>query len=840
MAELQPDTAAVLRWALWYAGRGWPVFPCKGKRPPKGLAWRDEATSDPDKIRAWWAEYPEANVAIAVPAGLVILDVDMHGRDGLAALKALEAEHEELPDTLMAKTGSGGIHVWLRLPEGVEHGNARGKLDKAFFDVRGHGGYVIAAPSVHPDTGHCYVWEGGSRGVETPIAPIPDWLLAIMKGGKEPARHATVLPFSRPDERVRTLKRASAYLEKLDPAIAGSGGHDTTWEAACAMVRGFGLSEGEAYGLLASEYNDRCRPPWSEADLRHKVSGAAGDSSRPWGYLLTAGLPAQVRARVRATRPEEGQAHRDGEGEGEGEGGDEERDELPEIDVGNRQLRDLISEAWDALHLANDPPSIFRRGGTLAQVAPDEEHGPVVRSMCLDSVHGHLARVADWVVWIEGKDGPQRKNARASKDIARDLLVYTREDLPELEGVAFAPTFDRTGRLVTEAGYDAGAKTWLHLADTLKVEPVPEEPTADDVAAALALLRDDVLVDFPLVGESDWAHALAMLLLPYMRQLVSGPTPLHLVEATGPGSGKGLLTEVVYELAMGAPLVATTLPSTDDEIAKMLLAELLKAQPIVTLDNASERIVIRSPSLASTVASTRTTGRHLGHSSMITVKNRAMWILTGNNPSMSLEIARRCIRIRIAPKQDRPWLREGFKHDPLLGWVRSERSAIVRACLVLIQAWVAAGQPPGKQRLGSFEGWAQAMGGLLDTVGVPGFLTGLEDLYEAADVDGNAWREFAAAWTDQRGEAWQSCRDLRILATELELLAHVLGDKGERSQQTRLGKALKRMEGRIFGDRQLTSKKDKRSKSALYRLARVGEADEPAPGETCPIFDGEW
>ncbi len=39
------------------------------------------------------------------------------------------------------------------------------------------------------------------------------------------------------------------------------------------------------------------------------------------------------------------------------------------------------------------------------------------------------------------------------------------------------------------------------------------------------------------MDEADRAHALALLLLPYARDLIDGPTPNHLAESPEPGSG---------------------------------------------------------------------------------------------------------------------------------------------------------------------------------------------------------------------------------------------------------------------------------------------------------------
>ena len=68
------------------------------------------------------------------------------------------------------------------------------------------------------------------------------------------------------------LRRAAAYLEKLEPAIQGSNGSSPTYRAACELYR-FGLTDSEAMSLLR-QYNDRCSPPWSDAELAHKLDDA--------------------------------------------------------------------------------------------------------------------------------------------------------------------------------------------------------------------------------------------------------------------------------------------------------------------------------------------------------------------------------------------------------------------------------------------------------------------------------------------------------------------------------------------------------------------------------------
>lgn len=98
------------------------------------------------------------------------------------------------------------------------------------------------------------------------------------------------------------IARASAYLATLDPAISGQHGHDATFRAACKLVE-FGLSEGEVLGLLAREYNPHCQPPWSDAELAHKVADAFRENGHRHGAKLTEVKPAPAGTPSEDKRP---------------------------------------------------------------------------------------------------------------------------------------------------------------------------------------------------------------------------------------------------------------------------------------------------------------------------------------------------------------------------------------------------------------------------------------------------------------------------------------------------------------------------------------------------------
>lgn len=98
-------------------------------------------------------------------------------------------------------------------------------------------------------------------------------------------RSTNVLKPRRPSTGAGRVERARAFLEHAEPAIAGQHGDLQTFRLCCRVIRGFALSDEEAMSAL-SEWNTRCVPPWSEHELRQKVTNARRYGREPHGGLL--------------------------------------------------------------------------------------------------------------------------------------------------------------------------------------------------------------------------------------------------------------------------------------------------------------------------------------------------------------------------------------------------------------------------------------------------------------------------------------------------------------------------------------------------------------------------
>ena len=330
--------------ALRYAKRGWPVFPifnptfrankvvCScpegdkcdriGKHPNFRLVDHGlhGATCDMAAVERWWTQDPCSSIGIRMGrrsmeegiyegCGYVLLDIDNgysdkgHLRQGDYEMDILEDCIGKLPDTWETRSGTGR-HLWFRHPGGDLVLTNKGNLqvpkpetwgdEVAFLDktkrklilkslqIRGDGGYVVAPPSRHYSR-NAYTWTISPKDIPE-AADIPEGLLRVIgrRHSEKPTDDYTP-DGSWPDMAMR-IKRAKAYLDKMDPAVSGQGGHDVTFRVATRLVRGFVLSVREAYELMSSHYNPRCVPPWDEEDLIRKCEEAATRSHLEWGF----------------------------------------------------------------------------------------------------------------------------------------------------------------------------------------------------------------------------------------------------------------------------------------------------------------------------------------------------------------------------------------------------------------------------------------------------------------------------------------------------------------------------------------------------------------------------
>lgn len=262
------DKKEMLEHVLDALARGFAVFPLlpRGKAPLTAHGHKD-ASTDLDQIRAWCAATPDANVGLAVPLGVVVVDVDS-AKGGDEALAKLEAVNDPLPATLTAQTGGGGWHRLYRLPDDCGELVQRSLVTNVDTRVGGRG-YVVGAGSSHPDGG-VYAWQDGC---ET-MADCPAWVVGMLRASQPPKqRTRTSLMLIDPNSIPDAYVRRALEREVEQVANVSEGNRQAAlYRASCSLGKYVGagvlargattealLDAAAASGVLADDGEAKCQ-----------------------------------------------------------------------------------------------------------------------------------------------------------------------------------------------------------------------------------------------------------------------------------------------------------------------------------------------------------------------------------------------------------------------------------------------------------------------------------------------------------------------------------------------------------------------------------------------------
>jgi hypothetical protein len=344
-------------------------------------------------------------------------------------------------------------------------------------------------------------------------------------------------------------------------------------------------------------------------------------------------------------------------------------------------------------------------------------------------------------------------------------------------------------------GFDSTTGIYLNA---VSLEGIDSQMPVTD---AKKLLFDELLSDFDFsYPDSARAHLVALFLQPFVRQMIDGATPMYLIEASIRGAGKGLLADVFSLITTGQTTPITPFALERTELEKRITADLAAGQQIMAFDNVTR---LGGQVLDAVLTSQRWRGRILGQSKIVNLPNTATWLATANNVELLGDTPRRIIPIRLEPKSERPEDRMNFKHIRLRHWVRQNRIQLVNALISLVAHWIDAGRPKVAPTLGSYEEWADVMGGILESVGIGGFLENREYLYSDSQPDHHEWHLLLEQIYARYPNQFVGARDILRIAQESKILSEFVANRSELSSLQRIGKSLLSMRDRIFGDFQL-------------------------------------
>ena len=446
---------------------------------------------------------------------------------------------------------------------------------------------------------------------------------------------------------------------------------------------------------------------------------------------------------------------------------------------------------WAAVEAGNNPPIIFTHGGVLVRSERKSDTALTLQPLNPDMLRHEISRWAMFHTKGINKDGSFfKRSAKPPLDVMKDLLVTRNPPVPELSMIVSVPVFGPSGTLLTTPGYDERSGILYAPPKGFTALPVPESPSEDELWEARKFIENEVLIDFPFAGEADKANLIALMLLPFIRAMVDGSVPMHMIEASMPGSGKGLLLHAALFPGLGADYAVSAQPTQDEEWRKSITSHLLAGQTALIIDNVNHKL--ESGALANAITSTIWTDRILGGNTNIRARMSLIFAATGNNPTVSPEIGRRSVPTRLTPATDRPENRTGFHHQDLKEFLLQSRPRLVQCCHTLVRYWQAAGCPAPKMRLlGSFERWTHVVGGILHAAGFVDFLTNYHAYQDASDIERTSLASFcdvAYNWMQRQNKLKATARELLEIAERVEGLE--LGGMTEGGRVRSMGKYL--------------------------------------------------
>jgi hypothetical protein len=310
---------------------------------------------------------------------------------------------------------------------------------------------------------------------------------------------------------------------------------------------------------------------------------------------------------------------------------------------------------------------------------------------------------AERLTWMrEDQWGPYR--IRPPRDFVTDYLTQMRGryGARPLRSIVRMPRIDDKGEIHFTSGYDRQTGLFHDKSPSFNVLP---NPSLDDARRAVA---EVLLYPFSKYRFDDPAAGHALLLAAIFTA-IERPflpvAPMFVIRSSMPGTGKGLIVRALVRLAFDTAPVFITWGGSGEEFEKRLAALLLQTPGVLSIDNANG-MQIKGDLLESIITEGCADIRPLGYSKIVKVRNRSFTTLTGNNPIITGDMARRSLSVDILPRSADPE-RDRYPFNPA-EIIQRRRADFLMAAFIAMRAFRLAGMPrKGLPAVGSFDDWSR-------------------------------------------------------------------------------------------------------------------------------------
>lgn len=237
-------------YALHYQKLGYSVIPID-KKSKRAITKFKDKTFNENEVRRFWHEQPDANIAWRT-TDFFVIDIDVSvTENGYESLKEWELS-QYIPKTLTATTPSGGKHIFLKKPKGIEL--SQDIRVKPGIDIKANkNNYVLVAPSNNAKG--TYKWDKSTER----MAEAPAEIISILQTSKQPKKS---MNFTTDYRRGEFSSKTAKLFEQVVFGLGDEGGRNTALASFIGglLMRGVDVDATYLLAKIANHYTPDSLP----------------------------------------------------------------------------------------------------------------------------------------------------------------------------------------------------------------------------------------------------------------------------------------------------------------------------------------------------------------------------------------------------------------------------------------------------------------------------------------------------------------------------------------------------------------------------------------------------